>query len=72
MMINRGRLRVIDLKELWNVGYYKSYTSLDLIMFSLGLETKNIVETKGNIFSLYWEEKDNSKIKKLVKIMFLH
>ena len=57
--------RVIDLKELWNVGYYKSYTTLDLIMFSLGLDIKNIVETKGSIFSLYWKEKDNSKIKEI-------
>jgi len=57
--------RVIDLKEMWNVGYYKSYTTLDLIMFSLDLEPKNIVKAKETIFSLYWEEKNTNKIKEI-------
>ena len=34
-------------------------------MFSLGLEIKNIEETKSEISSLYWVAKDTSKIKSI-------
>ena len=36
-----------------------------IIMFSLGLESKNIMETKSSVSTLYWEEKDTTKIKEI-------
>ena len=61
--------KVVDVKELWNVGKYNNYTTLDLIRFSMGLDDKNHSEEKKKIHQLFWNDKNFDEIKKIGETM---
>jgi hypothetical protein len=56
-------VRIIDTQEVWKFGSFShSYTSLDLLTTSLGLESPKLEHFGAHVSSLFWVEKDFEEI----------
>ena len=51
-----------DTLELWKFGDYKSYTSLNLLAHTLGIETPKDDIDGSKVHEVYWKNKDLSRI----------
>jgi len=52
----------LDTLELWKFGDYKSYTSLDLLAHSLGIESPKGDIDGSKVHEVYWKEKNLIRI----------
>jgi len=52
----------LDTMELWKFGDFKNYTSLNLLAHSLGIETPKDDIDGSQVWKVYWEEKNLSRI----------
>lgn len=52
----------LDTLELWKFGDYKSYTSLDLLARTLGIETPKDDIDGTKVHEVYWKEKNLTRI----------
>jgi uncharacterized protein YprB with RNaseH-like and TPR domain len=52
----------LDTLELWKFGDYKSYTSLDLLAHSLGIQTPKDDIDGSRVHEVYWKEKNLTRI----------
>ena len=61
---NPWEIKHLDTMELWKFGDYKSFTSLDLLAATFGIETPKDDIDGSQVWSVYWNEKDLERIKK--------
>lgn len=54
---------VCDTLEQWKYGDHKNYTSLDLLAYTLGIDSPKENLDGSKVGNCYWEEKDLEKIK---------
>ena len=52
----------LDTLELWKFGDYKSYTSLNLLAHTLGIQTPKDDIDGSMVWQVYWEEKNLDRI----------
>ena len=52
----------LDTLELWKFGDYKSYTSLNLLAYTLGIPTPKDDIDGSRVHEVYWKEKDLGRI----------
>lgn len=52
----------LDTLELWKFGDYKSYTSLNLLAYTLGIPTPKDDIDGSRVHEVYWKEKDLTRI----------
>jgi 3'-5' exonuclease len=52
----------LDTLELWKFGDYKSYTSLDLLAHSLGIQSSKDDIDGSKVHEVYWKEKNLTRI----------
>ena len=52
----------LDTLELWKFGDYKSYTSLNLLAHTLGINTSKDDIDGSKVHEVYWKEKNLSRI----------
>lgn len=52
----------LDTMELWRMGDYKAYTSLDLLAYTLGIATPKTDMDGSQVNSTFWQENNLSKI----------
>jgi predicted PolB exonuclease-like 3'-5' exonuclease len=52
----------LDTLELWKFGDYKSYTSLNLLAYTLGIPTPKDDIDGSKVHEVYWKEKNMSRI----------
>jgi uncharacterized protein YprB with RNaseH-like and TPR domain len=52
----------LDTMELWKFGDFKSYTSLNLLAHTLGIQTPKDDIDGSMVGDVYWKEKDTSRI----------
>jgi len=52
----------LDTMELWKFGDYKSYTSLNLLSHTLGINTSKDDIDGSKVYEVYWKEKNLSRI----------
>ncbi len=52
----------LDTLELWKFGDYKSYTSLNLLAYTLGIATPKDDIDGSKVHEVYWKEKDLNRI----------
>jgi hypothetical protein len=56
-------VRIIDTQEIWKFGSFShSYTSLDLLTTSLGLESPKLEHFGAHVSKLFWEDGDFDEI----------
>ena len=55
-------VNLIDTMELWKFGDFKSYTSLNLIAYSLGIPTPKDDMDGSVVWEVYWKEHDLQRI----------
>jgi uncharacterized protein YprB with RNaseH-like and TPR domain len=51
-----------DTLELWKFGDYKSYTSLNLLAYTLGIATPKDDIDGSQVHEVYWKEKNMTRI----------
>lgn len=54
---------LMDTLELWKYGDIKNFTSLDLLAYTLGIDSPKEVMDGSQVGSCYWDEKDIDKIR---------
>jgi uncharacterized protein YprB with RNaseH-like and TPR domain len=52
----------LDTLELWKFGDYKSYTSLNLLAYTLGISTSKDDIDGSKVHEVYWKEKNLDRI----------
>jgi uncharacterized protein YprB with RNaseH-like and TPR domain len=52
----------LDTLELWKFGDYKSYTSLNLLAYTLGIPTPKDDIDGSKVHEVYWKEKNMTRI----------
>jgi len=52
----------LDTLELWKFGDYKSYTSLNLLAYTLGIATPKDDIDGSKVHEVYWKEKNMTRI----------
>lgn len=52
----------LDTLELWKFGDYKSYTTLNLLAFTLGISTPKDDIDGSMVWNVYWNEQDLTRI----------
>lgn len=52
----------LDTLELWKFGDFKSYTSLNLLAYTLGIPTPKDDIDGSNVWEVYWKEKNIARI----------
>jgi hypothetical protein len=52
----------LDTLELWKFGDYKSYTSLNLLAYTLGVSTSKDDIDGSKVHEVYWKEKNLDRI----------
>jgi 3'-5' exonuclease len=52
----------LDTLELWKFGDYKSYTSLNLLAHTLGIQTPKDDIDGSMVWRVYWEEKNLTRV----------
>ena len=52
----------LDTLELWKFGDYKSYTSLNLLAYTLGIPTPKDDIDGSRVWEVYWKEKNLERI----------
>ena len=58
-------VRVLDTQDIWKFGSYShSFTSLDLLTTSLGMESPKLEHFGAHVSKLYWEDGDHEEIAK--------
>lgn len=58
-------VRVLDSQDIWKFGSYgHSFTSLDLLTTSLGMESPKLEHFGAHVSKLYWEDNDYEEIAK--------
>lgn len=56
-------VRILDTQEIWKFGSFShSFTSLDLLTTSLGLESPKLEHFGAHVSKLYWEDGDVEEI----------
>lgn len=58
-------VRILDSQDIWKFGSFgHSYTSLDLLTTSLGMESPKLEHFGAHVSKLYWDEEDYEEIAK--------
>ena len=52
----------LDTMDLWKFGDFKSYTSLNLLAFTLGIQTPKDDIDGSRVWEVYWKEKNIPRI----------
>lgn len=55
-------IKLLDTLDLWKFGDYKSYTSLDLLTYILGIKSPKDEIDGSMVARIYWEEHDLKRI----------
>ena len=58
-------VRILDTQDIWKFGSFNhSYTSLDLLTTSLGMESPKLEHFGAHVSKLFWDDKDYEEIAK--------
>lgn len=58
-------VRILDTQDIWKFGSFShSYTSLDLLTTSLGMESPKLEHFGAHVSKLYWDDQDYEEIAK--------